>query len=86
MNPLSRQIGGDHYQHFVIQPVKFITKNDLGFLEGCVVERLCRYNKPGGKGLEDLEKCKHEIELLISMRYQTMTDDLKLEMEKGNVE
>lgn len=57
-NPLKYQIGGDHYKHFKIQPVEFITKNKLGFLEGCIIKRICR-QKPG-----DLDKIKHEVELL----------------------
>ena len=57
-NPLKHQVGGDHYKHFKIQPVEFITVNNLGFLEGCIIIRLCR-RKPN-----DLDKIKHEIELL----------------------
>jgi len=61
---LDRQIGGDHYKNFVIQPVEFIQKNGLSFLVGCVIKRICRYNKPGGKGKQDLDKIKHEIDLI----------------------
>lgn len=57
-NPLEYQVGGDYYKHFKIQPVEFITVNKLGFLEGCIIKRLCR-RKP-----DDLNKIKHEIELL----------------------
>lgn len=57
-NPLKYQVGGDHYKHFKIQPVEFITVNNLGFLEGCIIKRLCR-RKP-----DDLDKIKHEIKLL----------------------
>ena len=65
--PLSRQIGGSHYKDFPIQPVEFITKNKLNFLQGCIVKRITRYNLPGGKGLQDLEKIIHEAELLIEI-------------------
>ena len=61
---LDRQVGGDHYKGFAIQPVEFIQKNRLGFLEGCIVKRVCRYDRPTGKGLEDLEKVLHELDLL----------------------
>ena len=67
-NPLDCQVGGDHYLGFVIQPVEFITKNKLGFLQGCIIKRICRYDKPSGKGLEDLKKIKHEIDLLIQLK------------------
>ena len=56
---LDIQIGGEHYKGFVIQP--------LSFLVGCVIKRAARYDKEGGKGLEDLHKIKHEIDLLIEL-------------------
>lgn len=65
MNALDRQVGGEHYRSFTIQPVEFITKNQLGFLEGCVIKRMCRYKAKNG--VEDLKKAIHEIELLIQM-------------------
>jgi len=66
-NALGRQEGGDHYKNFAIQPVEFIAKNDLPFLSGCVLKRLCRFDQPGGKGLQDLLKAKHEIDLIIEL-------------------
>jgi len=66
-SPLNVQVGGDHYKGFEIQPVEFITKNNLAFLPGCIVKRICRYKLPGGKGLEDLRKMKHEIDLIITL-------------------
>lgn len=64
---LSVQVGGAHYKDFVIQPVEFITRNKLGFLEGCVIKRICRFRAKNGR--EDLEKIKHEIDLLIELEY-----------------
>ena len=64
---LDTQIGGEHYKKHAIQPVEFITKNALGFLEGCVIKRICRYKDKNG--LEDLKKAKHEIDLLIELKY-----------------
>lgn len=66
-SPLDVQVGGGHYKDYVIQPVEFITKNNLGFLEGCVVKRICRFRDKNGR--EDLEKIKHEIDLLIELEY-----------------
>jgi len=68
-NPLDKQIGGNHYKGFRIQPIEFITKNELGFIPGCIIKRLCRYNKPGGKRLEDLQKAAHELQILIELEY-----------------
>lgn len=64
MSALDIQIGGSHYKGFAIQPVEFIHKNRLGFLEGCVIKRVCRFGQPTGKGLQDLEKILHELDLL----------------------
>lgn len=62
---LDTQVGGGHYKDLPIQPVEFITKNKLGFLEGCVIKRMCRWR--GKNGIEDLKKAIHEIELLIEL-------------------
>ena len=57
----------DYYNSFPIQPVEQASKNKLNFLQGCVVTRISRYNMEGGRGLEDLEKAKREIELIIEL-------------------
>lgn len=65
MSALDKQEGGFHYKDYPIQPVEFITKNKLGFLEGCVIKRVCRWRAKNG--IEDLRKAIHELELLIEM-------------------
>ncbi len=67
VNPLDRQVGGSHYKVFAIQPSVFIHKNDLGFIVGNVIKRVCRYKT--AKGREDLEKSIHELEMLIELEY-----------------
>ena len=67
MSALNQQIGGSHYKHFVIQPVEFIHRNKIGFLEGCIIKRVCRHGDKAGA--EDLRKAIHELELLIEMEY-----------------
>lgn len=57
-DPLKIQIGGDHYKHFKIQPVEFTAANNLSFLQGCIIKRICR-RKP-----DDLNKIRHEIDLM----------------------
>ena len=67
-NPLDIQVGGGHYEGKAIQPVEYIHANNLNFLEGCIVKRITRWrNKPATKRFEDLEKIKHEVDLLIEM-------------------
>ena len=59
--PQDKQIGGNHYKDFTIQPYEFISKNDLSFFQGNVIKYVCRYmNK---NGIEDLEKIIHYCEL-----------------------
>lgn len=65
MSALDIQIGGSHYVGFKIQPAEFITVNGIGWLEGCVIKRVCRWRAKDG--IQDLEKAKHEIDLLIEL-------------------
>ena len=59
------QVGGSHYKNFAIQPTEFIHVNNLGFLQGCIIKRICRYKAKDG--LKDLQKIKHEIDMLIEL-------------------
>lgn len=69
MSAIEEQVGGDHYRACPIQPVQFIEANGLRFLEGCVVKRVTRHDKPTGKGRQDIEKAIHELRLLLELRY-----------------
>ena len=72
MSALSKQEGGNHYKQLRIQPVIFIEQNRLSYLEGCVVKRICRYRVKhnGEDALKDLNKIKHEVDLLIEIHLQ----------------
>lgn len=63
------QIGGSHYKDFPIQPIDFITKNNLSFIQGNVIKYTCRYKSKNGK--QDLEKAIHYLQLLIELEYGT---------------
>ena len=65
MSAKEEQIGGGHYKDMAIQPVEFITKNGIGYVEGSVIKYVCRWRKKNG--IEDLKKAKHFLELLIEM-------------------
>ena len=69
MSALDTQVGGGHYRECAIQPVQYIEANRLQFLEGCVVKRVTRHDKPTGKGRQDIEKAIHELQLLLELRY-----------------
>lgn len=62
------QIGGDHYKKMKIQPIEFIYENDIPYIEANVIKYVCRHKYKNG--LEDLEKAKHYIELLIEKEYK----------------
>lgn len=67
-NPLDVQVAGGHYKDKAIQPVEYISANKLNFLEGCIVKRITRWrDKPAEHRFQDLEKIKHEVDLLIEM-------------------
>jgi hypothetical protein len=61
--PQERQVGGNHYKDFCIQPYEFISKNNLSFFQGNVVKYVCRYKDKNG--IEDLKKIIHYCELEI---------------------
>lgn len=63
--PLDTQVAGSHYKGKKIQPVEYIHANNLNFLEGCIVKRITRWRDKDG--FQDLEKIKHEVDLLIEM-------------------
>lgn len=73
MESLKKQIGGNHYKNFKIQPVEFIVNCGMNFLQGCIVKRLCRYDMEGGKGIEDLRKILHETDLMIDFQQWSIT-------------
>jgi TATA-binding protein-associated factor Taf7 len=64
-DPFATQVGGDHYKNLRIQPAEYIEANGLSFLEGCIVKRITRWRSKDG--LRDLEKIKHEVDLLIEL-------------------
>jgi hypothetical protein len=63
MKSFKKQVGGSHYKNYKIQPVEFIIKNNIGFVEGNIIKYVLRFKEKGG--VQDLEKAKHYIELLI---------------------
>lgn len=63
MKSYKKQVGGNHYKKYKIQPVEFIVKNNIGFCEGNIIKYVLRFKEKGGA--QDLEKAKHYIELLI---------------------
>lgn len=70
---LNKQVGGNHYKQFAIQPVEFINANNLSYMVGNVIKYVTRY--PFKNGINDLEKAKHYIEMLIEFERNKQLDE-----------
>jgi len=66
-DPFKQQIGGNHYKDYTIQPYEFFFKNKISHHKAAIIRRILRYDHPTGKGREDLEKIKHEVDLIIKL-------------------
>ena len=62
-----KQIGGEHYKKFKIQPSEYVIENELLYPEGCVIKYIIRHQLKNGK--EDLLKAKHFIDMIIERDY-----------------
>ena len=65
MSALDKQIGGKHYKKFKIQPIQYITANNIPYIEGNIIKYISRWRDKGG--IDDLDKVIHYVELLKEM-------------------
>ena len=65
-SPLDRQEGGSHYD-LPIQPLEYIHKNGLGYIEGNIIKYATRHRAKNGA--EDIKKIIHYCELLLELEY-----------------
>lgn len=65
---LDVQIGGSHYKDMVIQPAEYCEYNNLPALEAGVIKYVSRHMHKNG--VQDLEKAKDLINMIIEMRYE----------------
>ena len=63
------QIGGDHYTKLAIQPMRYSMKNGLDALQHTVIKYATRFRDKNG--IEDLEKAKHCIDMLIEFEKES---------------
>ena len=61
------QVGGDHYKDLAIQPVEFIYKNGIPFLEANVLKYVIRHKSKNGA--QDIRKAIHYCQLILEMQY-----------------
>ena len=74
MKVYKKQIGGSHYKNMKIQPAQFINENNLPFAEGNAIKYICRHQHKGE--VQDLEKAKHYIDMIIERDYGTHSKPL----------
>jgi len=67
MSVWKKQVGGEHYIKYKIQPSHFVVENKLLYPEGCVIKYILRHQDKGGK--QDLLKAKHFIDMIIERDY-----------------
>lgn len=63
-----KQIGGEHYSKYTIQPAEFINKNNILYAEGNVIKYVCRHKDKNGK--EDILKAIHYLEMILKRDYK----------------
>lgn len=64
-NPLETQVGGGHYVDLPVQPFEYSYRNGLDPLQHTIIKYVTRFRDKNG--LEDLEKAKHTIDILIDL-------------------
>ena len=67
-NPLNTQEGGNHYKDCKIQPIEYITANNLDFMQGNIVKYITRHKSKNGA--EDIKKIKHYCDLILKLQYE----------------
>jgi hypothetical protein len=65
---IKRQVGGNHYNRYDIQPIDFIIANNLDWCEANAVKYITRWKDKNG--VEDLRKAIHYLEMLIQREIQ----------------
>lgn len=71
-----KQIGGNHYKKYIIEPIDFITANNIPYIEGNVIKYLVRWKDKNG--IEDLDKAIHYIELLKEIYVKGVCDNKEI--------
>lgn len=66
-DPLNVQISGTHYKENGIQPIEYITANNLNYSEGNVVKYVTRHKNKNG--VEDIRKAIHYLQFILKYEY-----------------
>lgn len=66
-NKVADPVSPDHYSKYAIEPIDFISKNQLGFNEGNVVKYIVRHGTKNGA--EDVRKAIRYCEFILKYQY-----------------
>lgn len=69
-NALYTQVGGDYYTKLPIQPMEYSMANKLDACQHTIIKYVTRFRDKNG--IEDLEKAKHVIDMLIAFEEKRM--------------
>jgi hypothetical protein len=72
MSALDTQIGGGHYKTMKIQPMEYSMANKLDACQHTAIKYISRFREKGG--IQDLEKAKHCIDMLIEFERKAQED------------
>lgn len=75
MNILQHQEGGTHYKQCAIQPIEFISANNLNFSEGNIVKYTTRHKSKNKD--EDIKKVIHYAKFILKFEYNYTDEQLK---------
>jgi hypothetical protein len=67
METLKKQVGGTHYKDLAIQPVVYIQRNKLDFLQGNIIKYATRHKNKNKD--EDIKKVIHYAKLILQLEY-----------------
>jgi len=73
LKAIDMQVGGEHYMNMALQPIEFILHNDMGYIEGRVVEYMARWKAKGG--IVDLHKSRHLLDIAIEFYEERATEE-----------
>ena len=67
-NAWDKQVGGDHYKQYAIQPAQFALANGLDYAQANAIKYIVRHKDKNGA--QDLDKAIHYVELLKAHHYK----------------
>lgn len=74
ISALDTQVGGNHYKEMPIQPMEYSMANGLDACQHTIIKYVTRFRQKGG--IQDLEKARHVIEMLIEFERKAQNEAL----------